>query len=85
MTTLIKNGQVVTSINSLFADLVIEGETITRIEPGITVEPGMEVIDAGGKYLLPGGIDAHVHLDLPMLHTVSSDDHYTGTKAAAFG
>jgi dihydropyrimidinase len=85
MTTLIKNGQVVTSINSLFADLVIEGETITRIEPGITVEPGMEVIDAGGKYLLPGGIDAHVHLDLPMFNTVSSDDHYTGTKAAAFG
>ncbi len=35
--------------------------------------------------VMPGGVDVHVHLDLPMFNTVSSDDHYTGTKAAAFG
>ncbi len=44
-----------------------------------------EVIDASGKLVMPGGIDPHVHLDLPMFDTVSSDDHYTGHKAAAFG
>jgi dihydropyrimidinase len=47
--------------------------------------PQAEVLDASGKLLLPGGVDPHVHLDLPMFGTVSSDDHYTGTKAAAFG
>jgi dihydropyrimidinase len=85
MTTLIKNGQVVTSINTISADILIEGEKIVNIAPGIASGPGMEVIDASGMYVLPGGIDAHVHLDLPMFGTVSSDDHYTGTKAAAFG
>lgn len=85
MTTLIKNGQVVTSVNTVPADILIEGEKIANIAPGISAGPGMEVIDADGMYLLPGGIDAHVHLDLPMFGTVSSDDHYTGTKAAAFG
>lgn len=85
MTTLIKNGQVVTSFNTFTADILIEGEKIARVEPGIEVEPGMEVVDASGQLILPGGIDVHVHLDLPMFGTVSSDDHYTGTKAAAFG
>ena len=44
-----------------------------------------DILDATGKLILPGGVDPHVHLDLPMFGTVSSDDHYTGTKAAAFG
>ena len=43
------------------------------------------VIDASGKLVLPGGVDVHTHFDLPMFNTVSSDDHYTGHKAAAFG
>ncbi len=85
MTTLIKNGQVVTASKTFYADLLIEDEKIARVEPDIAIEQGMEVIDADGQFLLPGGIDVHVHLDLPMFNTVSSDDHYTGTKAAAFG
>jgi dihydropyrimidinase len=85
MTTLIKNGQIATASKSFHADLLIADEKIVKIEPEIAVERGMEVIDAEGQFLLPGGIDAHVHLDLPMFNTVSSDDHYTGTKAAAFG
>ena len=85
MTILIKNGQVVTSSGTFAADLLIEGEKIAKIDQGITADDGMEIIDAQGMYLLPGGIDVHVHLDLPMFNTVSSDDHYTGTKAAAFG
>ncbi len=47
--------------------------------------PDAQVVDAAGKLVLPGGVDAHTHFDLPMFGTVSSDDHYTGHKAAAFG
>ena len=42
-------------------------------------------MDAAGKLVMPGGVDPHVHLELPMMGTVSADDHYTGHKAAAFG
>lgn len=85
MKTLIKNGVLVTESQVEPADLLIEGETIARIALKILAESDTEVIDVGGMYILPGGIDVHVHLDLPMAGTVSSDDHYTGTKAAAFG
>lgn len=85
MNTLIKNGILATENRLEPADLLIEGESIARIAPKILPEPSTQVIDAGGMYILPGGIDVHVHLDLPMAGTVSSDDHYTGTKAAAFG
>ena len=46
---------------------------------------GVHIIDASGKLIFPGGVDPHTHFDLPMFDTVSSDDHYTGHKAAAFG
>ncbi len=84
MSVLIKNGTLITASESFPSDILIEGETITRIAPDL--EPGpAQVIDASGKLVLPGGVDAHTHLDLPMFGTVSSDDHYTGHKAAAFG
>ncbi len=85
MLTLIKNGTLVTEENSQVADLLFENETIIKIADQINPDQGMKVIDASGLYVLPGGVDVHVHLDLPMFGTVSSDDHYTGTKAAAFG
>jgi len=84
MKTLIKNGTLVTAGGSFQADLLIQDETIARISPAIEVDPD-RIIDASGKLILPGGVDPHVHLDLPMFNTVSSDDHYTGHKAAAFG
>jgi dihydropyrimidinase len=84
MTTLIKNGTLITASETFQADILIEGETISQIGQGLQ-HPGADVIDAGGKLILPGGIDPHVHLNLPMFGTVSSDDHYTGHKAAAFG
>ncbi len=84
MAILIKNGTLVTASESFKADLLIEDEKIKLIGEGLT-HPDAQVIDAHGKLVLPGGIDAHVHLDLPMFGTVSSDDHYTGGKAAAFG
>jgi dihydropyrimidinase len=63
---------------------LIEGETIAEIGLDLDV-PSAEIIDARDKYVLPGGVDPHTHFDLPMFGTVSSDDHYTGHKAAAFG
>ncbi len=84
MKKLFKNGKVVTATEKKDVDILVEGEKISMLAANLQVEDA-EVIDASGKLILPGGIDAHVHLDLPMSGTVSSDDHYTGTKAAAFG
>jgi dihydropyrimidinase len=82
--TLIKNGSLITAFETFEADLLIEDEKISLIGKDLH-HPSSEVIDATGKFIMPGGIDPHVHLDLPMFGTVSSDDHYTGHKAAAFG
>src|SRR5687767_11222308 len=84
MITLIKNGTLITASSTFQADVLIQDEKIARIEPALEMA-SVEVIDATGKLILPGGVDPHVHLDLPMFDTVSSDDHYTGHKAAAFG
>lgn len=84
MTILIKNGTLITASETFVADILVEGETIISIGKGLSV-PNSMVIDAVGKLVMPGGIDPHTHFDLPMFNTVSSDDHYTGHKAAAFG
>jgi len=83
-TTLIKNGTLITATETTQADLLIQEGKIAGIGQGFN-EDGVQIIDAEGKYIMPGGIDPHVHLDLEMFGTVSSDDHYTGHKAAAFG
>ncbi len=92
MPTLIKNGTLVTASETFQADILVEGETISRIGRGTSTSPGtdpgagsVQIVDATGKLILPGGVDPHTHFDLPMFNTVSSDDHYTGHKAAAFG
>ncbi len=84
MEILIKGGLLVTAERSFSADILVEGGKISQIGQNLHVADP-EIIDATGKLILPGGVDPHVHLDLPMFGTVSSDDHYTGTKAAAFG
>jgi dihydropyrimidinase len=84
MSTLIKNGTLITASETFEADILIEGEKISLIGKDLQ-DSGADIIDATGKLIMPGGIDPHVHLDLPMFGTVSSDDHYTGHKAAAFG
>ncbi len=81
---LIKGGQIITASEMYHADILIEGETIIEISRDISA-PSAQIIDATGKVVMPGGIDPHTHFDLPMFGTVSSDDHYTGHKAAAFG
>jgi dihydropyrimidinase len=84
MATLIKNGTLITASETFQSDILMDGETIAQIGKNLQ-HPNAEIIDATGKLIMPGGIDPHVHLDLPMFSTVSSDDHYTGHKAAAFG
>ena len=83
--TLIRNGTVVTARETLAADVLIEGERIREVHPGIPAEAAEKVIDAKGLYVMPGGIDAHTHLDMPFGGTTSADDFETGTRAAAFG
>ncbi|MDP2965570.1 MAG: dihydropyrimidinase [Pelolinea sp.] len=85
MKTLIKGGTVITAAETILADILIEDEKIKAIGLDFSEEGITSVINALGKLVMPGGIDVHTHFDLPMFDTVSSDDHYTGHKAAAFG
>ena len=84
MKTLIKNGILITASDTYQADILIEDEKIALIGQSLQI-PDAEPVDATDKLVLPGGVDAHTHFDLEMFDTVSSDDHYTGHKAAAFG
>jgi len=83
--TVIKNGTVVTATDTYAADVGIFGEKTTAIAAGLPVEGASKVIDAAGKYVMPGGIDVHTHLDMPFGGTTSADDFQSGTIAAAFG
>src|SRR3954453_13108873 len=83
-TTLIKNGRLITATDDYHADVFIEGEQVETIGARLQV-PADQVIDAAGRWVIPGGIDPHVHMQLPFGGTVSSDNFETGTRAAAFG
>ncbi|MFN3752931.1 dihydropyrimidinase [Flavobacterium sp.] len=84
MSVLIKNGRIITATDDYLADIFIEGETISAIGKNLNVTAD-EVIDASGKLVMPGGIDPHVHLDMPFMGTYSSDNYETGTRAALYG
>src|SRR5581483_2494362 len=84
MRTLIKGGTIVTAVDQYKGDVLIEDEKITVIGSALDIAADT-VIDAAGKYVLPGGIDVHTHLDMPFGGTNSADDFQTGTIAAAFG
>src|ERR1700704_4844820 len=87
MRTLIENGTLVTASDTFEADLVIEGEKISAIgkDLGKVYAQIDKRVDAKGKYVIPGGIDVHTHLDMPFGGTTSCDDFESGTRAAAFG
>src|SRR5256714_8914031 len=87
MRTLIENGTLVTASDTFEADLLIDGEKIQAIgrELGKVYDGIDKRIDAKGKYVIPGGIDVHTHLDMPFGGTTSADDFESGTMAAAFG
>jgi len=84
MSILIKNGRIITATDDYIADIFMEGEKITAIGKELTVTADKE-IDASGLLVMPGGIDPHVHLDMPFMGTFSSDTHETGTRAALYG
>ncbi len=84
MSILIRNGRIVTAESDYQADIFIEGEYITAIGQALPFQAERE-IDASGLLVFPGGIDPHVHLDMPFMGTFSSDDYTTGTKAALHG
>ena len=95
MSLLIKNGRIVTATDDYIGDVLIEGEKIVAVGRNLdalaaqnrTAAGGAAptLIDATGLLVLPGGIDPHVHLDMPFMGTFSSDTHETGTRAALFG
>jgi dihydropyrimidinase len=90
----ITGGTVVTSTGTMPADVLVDGELISGLAIRDTAGPGQapawaasadRVIDATGKYVLPGGIDAHTHMEMPFGGTFSADTFATGTTAAAWG
>lgn len=84
MDLIIKNGTIVTASEIFNADVAASGGKIAQIGESLDCD-GAEVIDAAGKYVLPGAIDAHTHLAMPFGGTISSDDYFAGTRAAACG
>jgi dihydropyrimidinase len=84
MSVLIRNGRIVTAADDYVADLYVEDETITLIGESLDM-PADKVIDAAGKYVLPGCVDPHTHLDMPFGGTVTIDDVESGQTSAAFG
>src|SRR5213594_4797827 len=84
MKTLITGGTIVTASDNYKADVLVDGEKVAMIGKGLKAA-GAKRIDATGKYVIPGGIDVHTHMELPFGGTFASDDFETGTRAAAFG
>jgi dihydropyrimidinase len=84
MSLLIKNGTIITATDSYEADLFIENDKISMIGQNLDIE-AEKTVDAKGKYILPGALDAHVHLEMPFGGTISADGYKSGTRAAACG
>src|SRR6202046_1535636 len=83
--TIIGNGSVVTATDTYVADVAITDGKIAAVGKDLPRQNVTKILEASGKYVLPGGIDVHTHLDMPFGGTTSADDFETGTRAAAFG
>jgi dihydropyrimidinase len=84
MSVLIKGGRIVTAVDDYVGDVLVEGETIAAVGTSLGGSAD-RVIDAAGKYVIPGAIDPHTHMEMPFGGTVSCDDFTSGTVSAAFG
>ena len=85
MGVIIKGGTVVTAEQSFKADVYCEDGRIAQVGLDLDTPTGVEVVDAGGQFVMPGGIDPHTHMQLPFMGTVASEDFYTGTAAGLAG
>ncbi|MDJ0908943.1 MAG: dihydropyrimidinase [Woeseiaceae bacterium] len=85
MSVLIRGGTVVNAERTFRADVLCEDGLITAVGEDLEAPAGARVVDAGGQYVMPGGIDPHTHMQLPFMGTVASEDFYTGTAAALSG
>lgn len=85
MAILIRGGTVVNADLSQRADVLVDGGTVKAVGAKLDAPAGAEIIDAGGAYVMPGGIDPHTHMELPFMGTVASEDFFSGTSAAAAG
>ncbi len=85
MAVLIQGGTVVTADLTYRADVLCDDGKIVAIGDGQDAPAGATVVDAGGQYVMPGGIDPHTHMQLPFMGTVTSEDFYTGTAAGLAG
>ena len=83
METLIRGGTIVTGEETYKGDVAIGKGVIEQVGTDLAAAPGVQVIDATGRYVMPGAIDVHVHFELPFCGTVSKDDFVNGTKAGA--
>src|SRR4030088_3361934 len=83
--TIIVNGRVATATDTYTSDVAINEGKISAVGHHLPRDNAGKIIDAAGKYVFPGGIDVHTHLDMPFGGTTSADDFETGTRAAAFG
>ncbi len=81
MSLLIRGGTVVTAEGSARADVYCADGVIKAVGPKLDAPSGARVVDAGGQYVMPGGIDPHTHMQLPFMGTVASEDFFTGTAA----
>jgi dihydropyrimidinase len=85
MAILIRGGTVVTADHSFRADVLTQDDKIVAIGESLEAPGDAEVIDAGGAFVLPGGIDPHTHMELPFMGTVASEDFFSGTTAGMVG
>jgi dihydropyrimidinase len=85
MTTIIRGGTVVNADRAFRADVLCDGGKIVAVGENLEAPAGATVIDAGGQYVMPGGIDTHTHMNLPFMGTVTADDFFTGTAAGLAG
>ena len=81
----LKGGMIVNADRSFYADVYCENGVIQAVGQNLDTPAGTEIIDVSGALIMPGGLDPHTHMELPSMGTVSSDDFFTGTAAAAAG
>ena len=85
MAVLVRGGTVVNADCSQRADVLVDGGIITAVGTNLEAPAGAEIIDAGGAYVMPGGIDPHTHMELPFMGTTASEDFFSGTTAGLVG